>query len=144
MPLQLPFLKTKCTALFVGWEVVPIIHHCSSVEGEKKPRHLSLSASATDVSSASQKHCSLVSWKQRLSLSWSYFLERWQRSGLDSCTCMNHSVMVRNRNSPWSILRLNNSLKGTEVAEQYYNLSYYTIAEKLALFIYIYIYIYSG
>lgn len=66
MPLQLPFLKTKCTALFVGWEVVTIIHHCSSVEGEKKPRHLSLSVSTTDVSSASQKHCSLVSWKQCL------------------------------------------------------------------------------
>ncbi len=44
--------------------------------------------------------------------------------------------MDRNRNSPWNILRLNNSLKGTEVAEKYYKLSYYTIAEKLALFIY--------
>ncbi len=49
---------------------------------------------------------------------------------------MNHSVMDRNRNSPWNILRLNNSLKGTEVAEKYYKLSYYTIAEKLTLFIY--------
>lgn len=123
MPLQLPFLKTKCGAIYAGREVVPIIHHCSSVEGEKKPRHLSLSASITDVFSTWQQHCSPVSWKQCLTLSWTYFPERWQRSGHDSCTCMNHSAMVRNRNSLWSILKLDNSLKGMEVVERHCNIT---------------------